>query len=126
MKFYHIHCSTKKLDIENGFIENMALFFSKKNSDWFNIEKQLGKKGYGGYIIYEVNIPKILIEYDFKPKESPKIVKIIDVFNLDIYTELMSKSRKNLIEEMNKRNIIGIDATNLPNQVYSDDKYAHI
>ena len=37
--YYHIHRSIKKSNIENNFKEGQMLYFSKKNSFWYNVEK---------------------------------------------------------------------------------------
>jgi hypothetical protein len=49
--YYHIHRGIKPCSLDNKFIENRPLFFSKKNSDWYNIEKEVSKE-YGGYRMY--------------------------------------------------------------------------
>ena len=109
-KYYHIHRGTDKSDIDTKFINNKLLYFSKKNSFWYNTELEISKDDYyKGYSIYEITIPRKLFTYSFNPKK-PKIVKI-NKNNIEEYKKLISK--KNFIEEMTKKNIIGIDA-NLP------------
>jgi hypothetical protein len=72
------------------------------------VEKHVSK-GYGGYIIYEVDIPAKLFTTSFHPKKS-KVVRITP----DNKYEYVKLSRKpNFIAEMTTRNIIGIDATNI-------------
>ena len=109
--YYQIHRGLELSEIENKFIKNRAFFFSKKNSMWYNIEKQISED-YGGYIIYEISIPNNLFTLSFNPRTKNKIVKITKE-NIDEYKKLKKtyKGRNNFIEEMNKRNIIGIDAT---------------
>ena len=106
-KYYHIHRGITSSDIEKKFIKNKPLFFSKKNSGWYNIEKEISKD-YNGYRIYEIYIPNNRYTLSFNPITVGKIVKIT-TDNINEYIQLIKKG--NFIEEMKKRNIIGIDAT---------------
>lgn len=110
-KYYQIHRGLEPSEVENEFIINKPFFFSKKNSFWYNVEKQISED-YGGYIIYEISIPNNLFTLSFNPRTENKIVKVTKE-NIDEYKKLIKthKGRKNFIKEMNKRNIIGIDAT---------------
>ena len=109
--YYQIHRGIISSEVENRFIKNRPFFFSKKNSFWYNIEKEISKD-YGGYIIYEIYIPKHLFTKSFNPRNKNKIVKITKQ-NINEYKKLKKtyKGYNNFIREMNKRNIIGIDAT---------------
>ncbi len=110
-KYYQIHRGLKTSDVENKFIKNKPFFFSKKNSRWYNVEKQISED-YGGYIIYEIYIPNNIFTLSFTPRTKNKIVRITRQ-NINEYKKLIKtyKGRNNFIKEMNKRNIIGIDAT---------------
>jgi len=110
-KYYHINRGIKPSKIEKKFIEDYPLFFSKKNSGWYNIEKSISED-YGGYRVYEITIPKKLFTISFNPRTKAKIVKI-NKDNINEYLELREKYRGHhaFIKEMNKRNIIGIDCT---------------
>lgn len=89
----------------------MRSIFQKKDSFWYNIEKSIGKDDYGGYIIYEVYIPKSLFTTSFNPKEKNKIVKITPD-NINEFNDLLKKSiGKYRYYILKKRNIIGVDAT---------------
>ena len=123
--FYHIHRSTKSSTLENGLIEEHALFFSKKNSFWFNIEKQIGIENFGGYIIYKINIPDNCFTQSFHKNAKYKILKLTKK-NINKYLQFVNKLKgKNLltgsirlIDELKKRNYIGVDATSL-NMTYN-------
>lgn len=110
--YYHIHRGIKKSNLEKGFKKNKPLFFSKKNSFWYEIEKKIGRENFDGYIIYKIDIPSNRFTTSFNPRSNNKIVKITKK-NIKKYIALLSKykSRKNFIIEMNNRNIIGIDIT---------------
>ena len=110
-KYYQIHRGIKFSEVENNFIKNKPFFFSKKKSFWYTIEKKLSKN-YGGYIIYEIYIPNNLFTSSFNPRIKNKIVKVTKQ-NINEYIKLKQKyqGHHNFIQEMNKRNIIGIDAT---------------
>lgn len=110
-KYYQIHRGVKLSEVENTFIINRPFFFSKRNSRWYNVEKKISQN-YGGYIIYEISIPNNLFTFSFNPRTKNKIVKV-NKQNIDEYKKLrkMYKGINNFIIEMNKRNIIGIDAT---------------
>ena len=112
-KFYHIHRSPKPSSIEKKLIKNFKLYYSKKNSFWYNVEQDIGKTDYGGYIIYEIEIPKLQFTTSFNPIKKNKIVKLTPK-NIQEYIKILTevaKKKYNFIEEMNNRNIIGIDAT---------------
>jgi len=111
-KFYHVHRTATKSAIEKGFKSGKALFFSKKNSFWFQFEKEIGMSDYNGYIIYEIDIPYNFYTYSFNPISKNKIVKI-NKHNVKEYKRLVGeyKGQTAFREEMTKRNIIGIDAT---------------
>lgn len=110
-KFYHIHRGIESSSLEKKFIKNSILFFSKKNSGWYNIEKDISIN-YNGYRVYEIYIPKTRYTFTFNPRTSGKIVKIT-VENIGEYIKLKNKYKNynTFIKEMQKRNIIGIDAT---------------
>ena len=113
--YYHIHRGIKPCSLDNKFIKNRPLFFSKKNSIWYNIEKKASKE-FGGYRMYEIYIPQTYFTLSFNPKTKDKIVKIT-LDNIKEYREL--KVIPNgfyphypFIDNIKKkRNIIGIDAT---------------
>jgi hypothetical protein len=111
-KYYHIHRGKKSSEIDTKFINGTSLFFSKKNSNWYNIEKETSKD-YGGYHEYEIYIPSSLFTASFNPTTKNKIVKISKNNIKEYYALRMKYNRGSyyFIEEMKKRNIIGIDAT---------------
>ena len=112
-KYYQIHRGIENSEVENNFIINRAFFFSKENSWWYNVEKDISKD-YGGYIIYEITIPNNLFTLSFNPRTKNKIVKVTKQ-NINEYYKLKKTYRGHdiFIKEMNKRNIIGIDATSI-------------
>ena len=111
--YYHIHRGIEPSELENKFIKNKALFFSRKNSGWYNIEKNISKD-YGGYRIYEIYIPSSRFSFSFNPKRKGKIVKITKD-KINEYKDLHNKnglySHNLFFDTMKKRGIIGIDAT---------------
>jgi len=110
-KYYHIHRGLDKSQLEKKFILNKPLYFSKKNSNWYQIEQEISKD-YGGFRIYEIYIPTNRLTNSFNPITPNKIVKITKN-NIKEYIELRKKYKGSIyfIEEMKKRKIIGIDAT---------------
>ena len=110
-KYYHIHKGLNKSTLEKQFIQNTPLYFSKKNSSWYQIEQDISKD-YGGFQIYEIYIPSNRFTNSFNPKTPNKIVKITKD-NIKEYIDLREKYKGSsyFIEEMKKRKIIGIDAT---------------
>ena len=42
-KYYHVHRGIKPSELENNFIKNQSLFFSKKISGCYNMEKDISK-----------------------------------------------------------------------------------
>ena len=102
--YYHIHRGIKPCSLDNKFIENKPLFFSKKNSIWYNIEKEVSKD-YGGYRMYEIYIPSSRFTLSFNPKTKDKIVKITPDNIKEYHVHYP------IFDNMKKRNIIGIDAT---------------
>ena len=110
-KYYHVQRGLTSYNIEKKFIRNKPLFFSKKNSGWYNLEKEISKN-YNGYTIYEISIPTNRYTRSFKPTTVNKIVKITKN-NINEYVQLKNEyhGHNRFIEEMKKRNIIGIDAT---------------
>tara|TARA_Y100000768_G_C23389486_1_gene412229 strand:- start:51 stop:491 length:441 start_codon:yes stop_codon:yes gene_type:complete len=107
--YYHIHRGTSNSKLDKKFIKNKPLYFSKKNSFWYRVELEISKdEEYNGYSIYKITIPEKLFTYSFNPRtKTPKIIKI-NKHNTDKYVK-----RDFNIEELKKKNIIGIDA-NLP------------
>ena len=110
-RYCHIHRGITPSGLEKKFIKNFPLFFSKKNSSWYNIEKDISKD-YNGYRMYEIYIPKNRYTISFNPRIAGKIVKVT-ADNINEYHNLKKEyiGHINFIEEMKKRNIIGIDAT---------------
>ena len=99
------------LTLKQNLKKNSPLYFSKKNSRWYYIWKDISKD-YGGYIEYKISFPRTLYTTSFNPRIKNKIVKITKE-NIQEYKYLKKKYKGhiNFIKEMNKRNIIGIDAT---------------
>jgi hypothetical protein len=110
-KYYHIHRGVEPSELEKKFIDEYPLFFSKKNSKWNMLEKDVSES-YGGYREYEIDIPKKLFTTSFHPKAKGKVVKI-NKDNINEYIESRKKygGHHGIVKEMNKRNIIGIDCT---------------
>lgn len=121
--FYHVHRSTKPSKIEKKIILDKPLFLSRKKSFWYNVEKNVGATEYGGYIIYEICIPKNNFTYSFRPITNNKIVKITKD-NVDKYIQLRNKypGQINFFNELKKRNLIGYDATSSSIQEYIYNK----
>ena len=103
--YYHIHRGKKSSKLEKQFINNNLLFFSKKNSGWYNMEKDIGQTNFGGYKIY---IPDNMFTTSFNPRTKNKIVKITKN-NLEEYKKIVKKYGKKYF--LQNKNIIGIDST---------------
>ena len=108
--YYHISFETK-YNIHKNFSKNLnnkkLLFFSKKNSFWYNLWKSDGTS----YALYKITIPEKLYTTSFNPRKK-KIVRITKD-NVDEFIRLDSQLGNNKlrnIEFLRKRNIIGIDA----------------
>ena len=74
--FYHIHRGTNDANLNKNFIDGKLLYFSKKNSLWHNMERDIGCAQYGGYVEYKIVIPSSYYTTSFKPTSSNKIVKL--------------------------------------------------
>ena len=116
--FYHIHVKREQdLEdtLEKGFIKDVPLFMSKKNSRWYINYISMGtlSTGYtGGYSIWKITIPKELFTTSLHPKGENKILKITKR-NIVDYKKMLKqyKGRNALINELTERHIIGIDVT---------------
>lgn len=110
-KYYHIVRGKKSSGVDKKFINGKPLYFSKKDVGWNSIEKEISRD-YGGYHEYEIFIPPKIYTTSFNPTSKNKIVKI-STKNAKEYYDLRKKygGSFQFIEEMKKRNIIGIDAT---------------
>jgi len=73
--FYHISRGTKQNLLYTVFINGESLFFSKKDSFWYNIERQIGMNHFEGYKLYEIFIPSNAYTKSFNPR-TPTIIKI--------------------------------------------------
>jgi hypothetical protein len=92
---------------------------SKKNSIWYIDWIGLGRNEFGGYKIYEITIPKELFTTSLHPKGKNRVLKITKN-NIEEYKKLMRRCWETegivngfnyLVIVLNKRNIIGVDAT---------------
>ena len=108
--YYHISLETKH-NIYKNFSKNLSnkklLFFSKKNSFWYN----LWKSDETSYAVYKITIPEKLYTTSFNPLKK-KIVRITKD-NIDEFIKFdnqLGLSKLRNIEFLRKRNIIGIDA----------------
>lgn len=110
--YYHVHRSPRPSKIEKKINPTKALFLSKKNSFWYTFEKKIGKEEFGGYIIYEICIPRSNFTISFAPKTNNKILKI-NKKNVKEYVNLKNKYKGNInfIDELKSRGLIGYDAT---------------
>lgn len=112
--YYHIHRSIKKSNIENNFKEGQALFFSKKKSFWYDVEKDISLSRYNGYSEYKITIPQKYFTYSLNPKSKNKILKLTPK-NIEKFIKLhlnLLKSKKSLIHDFINKKFIGMDATN--------------
>lgn len=98
--FYHIHRGTNKIKLKR----NKTTFMSKKNSFWYNMEKEIGNSNYGGVVEYKINIPSKRFTTSLNPNDKTKIVML---FN-DNIEEFMNMYPTMIIM---KENFGGIDAT---------------
>ena len=106
-KYYHVHRGIKPSNLENKFIENQSLFFSKKKSGWYIMEKDISKD-YGGYRIYEIYIPASRFTTSFTPTKKNKIFKVTKN-NVEEYTKLFKSGK--MYQLMKTYGMIGIDGT---------------
>ena len=110
--YYHISRGLKSPNLEKKFKKNVCLFFSKKNSSWYCLEKKISKD-YGGYIEYKIYIPSSRFTNSFNPRKKNMIVKISKI-NINKYKKILTieynNNRNLFIKDMKKKNIIGIDA----------------
>lgn len=104
-KFYYIHHGLNNNFLNTIFNNDGVLFFSKKNTIWYQYQIKISEK----YQIYEIDIDPELFTYSLNPK-SKKIVKI-NKTNINEYL-LLKKKFLNNKNELKKRNIIGFDLSN--------------
>ncbi len=110
LTYYHVHTNIIDSDVINKFIKDTPLFFSKKNSWYYETYKSAWKES----IIYKIHIPLSRYTTSFNPRYKNKIVKIT-MQNVNEYKYLRKKYKGhyNFIKEMNMRGVIGIDSTNI-------------
>jgi len=113
--YYHISLGEENiinnLSINNNclniFRKSRSLHYSKKNSYWYNIWKDIGKNVIKSYTVYKITIPPDIYTDSFNPT-SKKIVRITSK-NIDKYKELRTKKLLKNYSYMRTNNIIGID-----------------
>lgn len=124
--YYHISLGdglNVNKDLKNNLKLNQLIFFSKKDSKWYEIWQDIGTKHIKSYAIYKLTIPNKLFTNSFTPKEK-KIIKVNNLENVKKYLEfckilasdslsgsartLSGSARKNITYFRNN-NIIGFD-----------------
>jgi hypothetical protein len=106
-KFYFIYSDN---NINTIFNNDNILFFSKKNTIWYEHQIKIAEK-YNSYQIYEIEIEPELFTYSLNPK-TKKVVKI-NKNNMNEYLLLKKEFLNNKFkDELKKRNIIGFDISN--------------
>ena len=124
--YYHISLGdglNVNKDLKNNLKLNQLIFFSKKDSKWYEIWQDIGTKHIKSYAIYKLTIPNKLFTNSFTPKEK-KIIKVNNLEHLKKYLEfckilasdslsgsaitLSGSARKNITYFRNN-NIIGFD-----------------
>lgn len=109
-KFYFIYSDNNNNLTNIIFNNDNILFFSKKNTIWYEHQIKIAEK-YNSYQIYEVEIAPELFTYSLNPK-TKKVVKI-NKNNIDEYLLLKKEFlNNNFKKELKKRNIIGFDISN--------------
>ena len=89
------------------------MFFSKKNSFWYDFEKTVALQSFDGYSEYKITIPQKYFTYSLKPRTQNKILKLTPK-NIKEFIKLHEKyENKGLSIKKNyiNKNFIGIDAT---------------
>lgn len=114
--FYHIHRSIHPSNLDSGFVKGDNLFFSKKDSFWHSVEKNVSENPeYGGYREYEIFIPSTAYTTSLHPR-TPKILKVTSE-NVKEYRKLLTKiniPNQNRYETLDTQlNLIGVDMTDL-------------
>lgn len=97
--YYHIHRGRDPI----VFDKNHEMFMSKKNSFWYNIEKEMSN---GEYLEYKITIPQNRFTISLNPRDKTKILKL-NKENIKEYRKLYP----NRDDERN--NFGGVDATNI-------------
>lgn len=110
--YYHISLGdglNVNKDLKNNLKLNKLIFFSKKDSKWYQMWQDVGKHHVKQYAIYKLTIPNKLFTDSFTPREK-KIIKVNNSKNLDKYLEFckIPGFRKNITYFRNN-NIIGFD-----------------
>ena len=106
--FYHIHRGADTNSLDDGFIDGEPLWFSKKDSYWYKVEKIVGCTNYGGYKTYEIFIPSEAYTTSMHPR-TPKIIKITSETINDF--KKIWDGHNATIALFKKRGAIGVDCT---------------
>ena len=113
--FYHIHRTIDQSDLDNGFVTGDQLFYSKKDSFWHTVERNVSKDPeFGGYREYEIFIPSTAYTTSMNPR-TPKILKVTSD-NVKEYKKFITKKDhhyKNKYDPMVALGFIGVDFTDL-------------
>jgi len=91
----------------NIFRKSRSLHFTKKNSYWYNIWKDIGENVIKSYTIYKLTIPSCLFTDNFNPNKK-KLVRI-NGKNVEDYKKLRDKKLIKNYAYMRNNNVIGID-----------------
>jgi hypothetical protein len=120
--FYHISRGIQQNSLDNGFIKGEALFFSKKDSFWYKVERQIGMNHFGGYKIYEIFIPSTAYTTSFNPR-TPKIVKITKNTLKEYIKKYQSLGNYGVMIELQKRGLIGVDCTDFKTNMSPEEGF---
>ncbi len=91
----------------NIFRKSRSLHFTKKDSYWYNIWKDIGENVIKSYTIYQLTIPSCLFTDSFNPNNK-KLVRITGK-NVEDYKKLRDKKLLKNYAYMRNNNVIGID-----------------
>jgi hypothetical protein len=77
MKGYHVHRGTTRSKLELKVKDGKFLWYTTHtDSGWLPIEKSIGMQHYGGFSVFEVDIPSTSITTQLDPPNPKKVFKL--------------------------------------------------
>lgn len=112
MKGFHIHLGKKPSRLEKGFKEGRELWYTTETEGgWLHQWSEIGLDQYGGYTLYEVDIPESSLTHSLENSDPTKIL-VIRRSNLEdfkkVYKKELQHSRDKLLEKMSEQ-YAGVD-----------------
>lgn len=114
MRGFHVHRGIRPSGMEKQLKDGNQLWYTTVDDEfgWIEMEKDIGREDFGGYIVYEIIIPDSCLTFSVHNTDPTKVLVLnkenLAAFRSMFKTEIQGKKRSVLLRKLSER-FAGID-----------------